>query len=86
MGSDLYIEELSLTQDNAPDLKECTPYGYLNQLEHVLSNEPIHLDRLTPYLVDIRKALDEKDGDKALMVMDDLEEIMDHDLRNMLDK
>lgn len=60
-----------------------TPYGYLHQLEHTLLSTWPNTERLSLYLVEIRKALEEKDGLKILALIDDLEEMMDLDLKSM---
>lgn len=60
-----------------------TPYGYLHQLEQALLSTWPNTERLSLYLEEIRKALEEKDGLKILALIDDLEEMMDLDLKSM---
>ena len=60
-----------------------TPYGYLHQLEEALLNTWPNIERLSPYLEEIREALEEKNGLKILALIDDLEEMMDLDLKSM---
>ena len=77
----LYIEAF-LSEDPVKREMPHTSYGYLYQLEQIILKTLPHLERLLPYLEEIRRALEAKDGTKVLALTDDLEEMMDLDLKS----